>query len=594
MRTFRLLPVLACAVLVAASCRTAGGPASGAPACEAVEALPGSEPLPASLRAAIAAAHVPEDAPQGASRICNRLVLEPGAFARLHALDPIDWRPWSPALLGEAETLGRPLLVMTGFASSPGCREMAGEVFAAEGLAPSLNHGFVPVLVDRDERPDVDAYLMEAVGLLAGAGGWPTVVVMDAQARPFDACSWGATPGGCRSLKSLVDGVLRRLALGSGSIGERAERTAERMQKRASIDASAALPDAATVSDTLREYLADEFDADSATFSDPPLFPRAPALRFLLGRRGDAEAAAMASSLLENLPGSDLRDPGSGAYFRYAAAEQWTTPSREKLLADNAVLASAFLDAAVVTGRADFREAARGILDFLLERLRLPGGAFGLGESMEGRRDDRVLADANALAISVLVQAGRVLGESRYLEAAVAAANFVDAGLRRGGRVLHVGRADGSTGADGYLADAALLGLAFLDLDGAGAAGATKWREAARAIADDLERRFEHENSGGFFQTASDAEALPLRFKPVHDAAVPSGNSAAALLFTRLARKGEEARYGAVARRTFEAFAEVLTLRPLVLPSMVSALQEWAEGQASDPPQLDPAPAVQP
>lgn len=557
-----------------------------------------------AIAAVAAAACEPSSAPSPASTpvpsesrpVSSRPAPGPGALARRHAGDAVEWRPWSPAVLAEAARLGRPLLVLTGFAASASCRDFSTDLFADPRFAADVNGGFVPVLVDRDERPDVDAFLMDAVAVLTGGGGWPAVVFVDPDGKPFEACSWGASAGECSPLKSLVDRVLRRIALGGGNFGVRAEMTGEKMQRRAAIDASGPLPDAKAVSDALRGYLASSFRADPGAFGKPPLFPRAPTLRFLLGRRDDADAAGMAIASLEAILRSELHDAAQGGFFRYAAGDGWKEPAREKMLADNAALASAFLDAAEATGRADLRAAARGILDFLRSKLALPDGAFALALSFDGLRDDRVLADANAVAISALLQGARVLGDERDREAAVAAATVVDARLREDGRVGHVLHADGSTVSEGYLADAALLGLAFLDLDAAAAPGGKRWLEAAEAIADDLVRRFEHEGSGGFFQTASDAEPLPLRLKPSLDAAVPCGNSAAALLFTRLAARTGAARHAAAARRTFEGLAEPLTLKPLALPAMVSALEEFARAgaQASAPPQLDPDPAVHP
>lgn len=594
--SFRRILAVA-AALAAASCRPeAAPPSAGAPLCRTATSLPGSEPLPADVLSALVITFVPPEAPGTGSRVCNRLALEPAALARRRAVDPVDWRPWSGAALSEAARRKRPVLALTGLAASAASWDFAADVLADPKFAADTNRAFVPVLVDRDERPDVDAFLMEAVAVMTGGGGWPAVVFLDADGKPFEACSWGASAGDCGPLKPLVERVARRLTLGGGSFGVRADLTDEKLQRRASIDPSGPLPDAKAVSDALRGYLASSFDAASATFGGPPLFPRAPALRFLLGRRDDPASVAMAAAALEAMRASELRDAKDGGYFRYASAAGWRQPSREKMLADNAALASAFLDAAEATGREGFREEARGILDFLRAKLALPGGAFALALAEGGRRDDRAAADANAVAISALLQGARVLGEASYRDSAVAAATEVDSRLREEGRVLHLLHADGRRSGTGYLADSTLFALACLDLDAAGAAGGSRWLDAATALAADLLRRFEHEGTGGFFQAPSDAEALPLRLKPSLDAAVPSGNSAAALLFTRLFARTGDARFDATARRTFEAFSETLTLKPTALPAMAAALEEWSRlpRQASAPPQLDPAPAVHP
>lgn len=609
--------------LLASSCHPSSPTREPGGRCNAPTVLPGSDPLPSQLQVAIAGAEIPAEAIRAGRDVCNRLALEPGAFARQHALDAIDWRPWSPAAFAEAAALKRPLFVLTGFAASAACEALGRAALSNRRLARDLNHSFVPVLVDREERPDVDAYLMLSVQALGGGAGWPAVVFLDSDARPFEAFSWGAAGPANKKLQRIVDEVRNRISLGSGSIGERAQRTAEKMQQYVAVDTSGPTPDAKAVMAALHDSAASAFDAGDAAFGPPPLFPRAPLLGSLLAlhaRNGDQAALAMATGVLTALRSSPLADPVGGGFHRYAKKAAWADPAYEKMLADNAALAVVYLDAAVATGRADFRDTARGIVDFLLRDLALPGGGLAASlsavspdedgkpcdgcfyrdsdevrraalDSKEARdlalaererrprpaRDERVLADANGLAISALVRAADVLGEPRYRTAAVAAADFVASRLVVDGRVLHCIHRDARLCSDGYLADQAFVGLAFLDLATGAEPGDTRWLEAARAIADAMPKRFAHDSSGGFFQTGRDAEPLPLRFKPTLDTAVSSGNSAAAMFYTRLAaRDGDEHRAAdaAVAASTCGAFSELLTLRPRTAPSMAMACSE--------------------
>ncbi|MDQ4004878.1 MAG: thioredoxin domain-containing protein, partial [Actinomycetota bacterium] len=147
--------------------------------------------------------------------------------------------------------------------------------------------------------------------------------------------------------------------------------------------------------------------------------------------------------------------------------------------------------------------------------------------------DDKVLASWNGLAISVFAVAGRVLGESKYVDAAVAAADFVLSALRRDdGRLVRAWR-EGRTSGPAYLDDHALMAAACLDLYET--TFETRWFEEARSLADDMLRLFRDEEGGGFFQTGSDAERLVIRPKELFDNAVPSGNSVAANVLQRIA-----------------------------------------------------------
>jgi uncharacterized protein YyaL (SSP411 family) len=155
--------------------------------------------------------------------------------------------------------------------------------------------------------------------------------------------------------------------------------------------------------------------------------------------------------------------------------------------------------------------------------------------------DDKVLAAWNGLAISALGEAGRAFGEPRYVEAAVAAAEFVLAELRGpDDRLLRSWR-EGRGGPPAYADDHALLAEACLTLYET--TFELRWFVAARALADELLRRFRDPEGGGFFQTGSDAEALVLRPKDLVDNAVPSGNSAAADVLLRLSHLTGEPEY---------------------------------------------------
>jgi uncharacterized protein YyaL (SSP411 family) len=155
--------------------------------------------------------------------------------------------------------------------------------------------------------------------------------------------------------------------------------------------------------------------------------------------------------------------------------------------------------------------------------------------------DDKVLAAWNGLAISALAETGRALGEPRYIEAAVAAAEFVLERLRApDGRLLRSWR-EGRGGPPAYADDHALLAEACLTVYET--TFELRWFVAARALADDLLRLFRDPERGGFFQTGSDAQALVVRPKEIVDNAVPSGNSAAAEVLLRLSHLTGEPEY---------------------------------------------------
>ena len=160
-----------------------------------------------------------------------------------------------------------------------------------------------------------------------------------------------------------------------------------------------------------------------------------------------------------------------------------------------------------------------------------------LFEAREGRvrpaTDDKVLAAWNGMAIAALAEAGRALGEPAYAAAASRGATFVLEHLRGSdGRLLRAWR-NGVAGGPGFADDHALMASACLTLYET--TFELAWFERARELTDDLRRLFADRERGGFFQTGSDAETLVVRPKELYDNATPSGNSAAADVFLRLA-----------------------------------------------------------
>jgi uncharacterized protein YyaL (SSP411 family) len=184
--------------------------------------------------------------------------------------------------------------------------------------------------------------------------------------------------------------------------------------------------------------------------------------------------------------------------------------------------------------------------------------------------DDKVLASWNGLAISALARCGRILGEPRYVAAAVQAAEFVLSALRRpDGRLLRAWR-DGRTSGPAYADDHALMAAACLDLYET--TFDLRWFTEARTLTDDLIRLFHDPDNGGFFQTGSDAEALVIRPKELFDNAVPSGNSAAAVVLQRMALLTGEAEYERAGVSALRLVRELLARAPTGFGHAMGAL----------------------
>src|SRR5580692_10772373 len=159
----------------------------------------------------------------------NRLAEASSAYLRQHAENPVDWWTWDREALDEAARLDLPIFLSVGYAACHWCHVMAHESFEDPAVAKILNEFFVPVKVDREERPDVDALYMAATQLVSGHGGWPMSVFLLPDGRPFMAGTYypptdrGGQVGFLRLLGAVRDAWVNQRALIEQQAGELAD-----------------------------------------------------------------------------------------------------------------------------------------------------------------------------------------------------------------------------------------------------------------------------------------------------------------------------------------------------------------------------------
>ncbi|HEX2864981.1 MAG TPA: thioredoxin domain-containing protein, partial [Deinococcales bacterium] len=308
----------------------------------------------------------------------NALAAETSPYLRQHANNPVDWLPWGEAAFEAARARQVPLFVSIGYSACHWCHVMERESFENEEIAAIINRHFVPVKVDREERPDVDAIYMAAVQAMTQQGGWPLTVFLTPDGEPF----YGGTyyppfdhfgrPGLARVLASVSEAWTARREQVMDSARDVADYLRGRFELEGQAEPGSGLGEKAVAS------LAQSFDAELGGFGGAPKFPNAPLLDFLLARayRGDGRALEMAVRTLEAMAAGGMRDHLAGGFFRYSTDATWTVPHFEKMLYDNAQLALTYLRAGQLTGRDDLTGVAADTLRFLLSDLSGPSGEF--------------------------------------------------------------------------------------------------------------------------------------------------------------------------------------------------------------------------
>src|SRR5215208_183700 len=193
--------------------------------------------------------------------MANRLANETSPYLLQHAENPVDWHPWGEEALTRARAEDKPLLVSIGYSACHWCHVMEHESFEDPETAAVMNEKFIPVKVDREERPDVDSIYMGAVQAMTGQGGWPLNVFTDPEGVPFFGGTYFPPEPrhGMPSFRQVLEGVAEAWSTRRDEIRTAAPRTVEGLSAPAQVRAPDQAP-AATVIDEAEQNLAAQFD----------------------------------------------------------------------------------------------------------------------------------------------------------------------------------------------------------------------------------------------------------------------------------------------------------------------------------------------
>jgi uncharacterized protein YyaL (SSP411 family) len=334
-----------------------------------------------------------------ASRPTNRLANESSPYLLQHAHNPVDWHPWGDAAFALARDTQRPIFLSIGYSTCHWCHVMEHESFEDAAIAAALNAGFVPIKVDREERPDVDRVYMAALQSMGLGGGWPLTAFLTPELAPFYGGTYfpPVARGGMPGLPDVLARVVEAWANERAALEADGAHVLAALTARARADAAAEAAPLAMLVDDAFASLARAADPEWGGFGRAPKFPTAANLAFLhrvaAQERvaGDAaradEALRLATHQLARMREGGIHDHLGGGFHRYSVDRQWLVPHFEKMLYDQAQLATSYLDAFAATGHAPLADAARGIFAYVMRDLDDPAGGFCAAEDAdsEGR-----------------------------------------------------------------------------------------------------------------------------------------------------------------------------------------------------------------
>ena len=328
----------------------------------------------------------------------NRLALESSPYLRQHACNPVNWQPWGEEAFARARSEQKPIFLSIGYSTCHWCHVMAHESFESEETAGLLNESFIPIKVDREERPDVDRVYMSFVQAMMGQGGWPLSVWLTPTLKPF----YGGTyfPPEDRHGRPGFPSILRSIARGWKEERQKLEEHGEslvsslreQLEKRSEGASGLELAEAASAAfEACFEALHRSFDPVRGGFGGAPKFPRASNLDFLFrcaaiqGVESEAgrEAVSLAVTTVRRMARGGIHDHVGGGFHRYSVDEDWFVPHFEKMLYDQAQIAVNAVEAWQATGDGRWVWLARDTLDYVLRDMGHPGGGFYSAEDAD-------------------------------------------------------------------------------------------------------------------------------------------------------------------------------------------------------------------
>lgn len=469
----------------------------------------------------------------------------------------IEWREWGDAAFEQAKADGKPVLLSISAVWCHWCHVMDETSYSDDEVIDRINQHFVPIRVDNDRRPDINARYNQ--------GGWPTTAFLTAEGEILA----GATYLPAERMRGVLDQMRDYYSTSAAEISQKVAEIRARREATAPRSGESTQPDETLVTATV-ESIRSAYDATYGGLGNEPKFPHPEAFNLLLDqyvRTGDLALLHMVTNTLDQMRSRGIWDKVEGGFFRYSTTKDWEIPHFEKMLEGEAGLLRNYLYAYRVTGEASYLDTARSLMAYLNRTLFDQERSFFYGSQDADEhyfaqpKEERAKLEApfvdptlyvnwNAQMVSSYLEAAWTMDDPIALEQALRVLVFLWETCRDNeGGMLHY--YDGEAKVSGLLTDQVAVALALLDAHDA--TGDRSHLERALTLAQVILEGYADADASGFFDLKSEHDTLgnlQFRTKNIDE------NAAAADVFKRLERLLGEPAFGELSASAMAAFAD--------------------------------------
>ncbi|EON61623.1 hypothetical protein W97_00838 [Coniosporium apollinis CBS 100218] len=342
--------------------------------------------------------------------LSNRLNESRSPYVRGHMNNPVAWQMWTPEALALAKKHNRLLFVSIGYAACHWCHVMERESFENQEIARILNESFIPIKIDREERPDVDRIYMNYVQATTGSGGWPLNVFLTPDLKPIFGGTYWPGPSSATGHRGHIGflGILQKIrdlwrdkpevCLESGNaITEQLREFAnEGTISKDNADHEGDGLDLELLEESYQHFER-KYDRMYAGFGGAPKFPTPVNLSFLIrlsqypsavqdvvGAQECDNAQKMVLATLNAMTRGGIHDQIGNGFARYSVTRDWSLPHFEKMLYDQGQLLQVYLDAYLITKDPVMLETVHDIATYLTTPpMHSPTGGFFSAEDAD-------------------------------------------------------------------------------------------------------------------------------------------------------------------------------------------------------------------